>query len=200
VNWGVDFQVETWGDLRMAEGGDPCPRCQDGFLELRRAIELGHLFKLGTRYSEALGARVDTEEGHQAPATMGCYGLGISRCVAAVVEAHHDDDGICWPMAVAPFHVGVLQVEPTAEAAEAAGQIVGALEAAGWEVLLDDREERAGVKFKDADLVGYPVQVVVGKKLAAEGVVEVRRRRDREQRLAAPADVPAAVAELAGDA
>lgn len=197
VNWGTDFAVDRWADLRMAVHGDPCPRCEDGFLTLHRAIELGHLFKLGTRYSEALGAYVDTEESQQVPAIMGCYGLGVTRCLAAIVEAHHDDDGICWPLAVAPFQVVVLQVEPGDEASRIAGKLAEELEAGGWEVLWDDRDERAGVKFKDADLVGYPLQVVVGKKVLTEQLVEVRRRKDKAQRLVPVSEVKAAVQELA---
>lgn len=197
VNWGADFTVDRWADLRMAVDGDPCPRCEDGLLTLHRAIELGHLFKLGTRYSEALGAYVDTEESQQVPAIMGCYGLGVTRCLAAIVEAHHDEDGICWPLAVAPFEVVVLQVEPGDEASRIAAELTEELEAAGWEVLWDDRDERAGVKFKDADLVGYPVQVVVGKRVLTEHLVEVRRRKDRAQRIVPVSEVKAAVQELA---
>lgn len=197
VNWGADFIVNQWADLRMAVHGDPCPRCQEGFLSLHRAIELGHLFKLGTRYSEALGAYVDTEHSQQVPAIMGCYGLGVSRCVAAIVEAHHDEDGICWPLAVAPFEVVVLQVEPGEEATGIAGVVTKDLEAAGWEVFWDDRDERAGVKFKDADLIGYPIQVVVGKRVLTDQLVEVRRRKDRVERLVPISEVKAAVQELA---
>ena len=200
VNWGTDFVVDRWADLRMAVHGDPCPRCADGFLELHRAIELGHLFKLGTRYSEALGAYVDTEGSQQVPAIMGCYGLGVTRCLAAIVEAHHDDDGICWPLSVAPFEVVVLQVEPGDQASQMAAQLARELEDAGWEVLWDDRDERAGVKFKDADLIGYPLQVVVGKKALTEQFVEVRRRRDRLQRVVPIFEVKAAVQELAQEA
>jgi prolyl-tRNA synthetase len=197
VNLERDFRVGQWADLRIAAPGDPCPRCEQGCLAGHRAIELGHIFKLGTKYSEAMGAFIDTEDGRQAPMVMGCYGIGVSRCVAAIVEANLDENGIVWPLSVAPFHVALLQVDPDEAAGKAAEGIALALEAAGYEVLWDDRDERAGVKFKDADLIGIPLQVVVGKKLANEGVVEVRRRRDREQRLVAPEEAPAAIAELA---
>ncbi len=200
VNLGRDFQPAQWADLRMASPGDRCPRCEQGFLAGHRAIELGHIFKLGTKYSEAMGAFIDTEDGNKAPIVMGCYGIGVSRCVAAIVEARADENGCVWPLEVAPFGVAVLQVEPDETATKAAEGIVAALEAAGYEVLWDDRDERAGVKFKDADLIGIPLQVVVGKKLAAEGKVEVRRRKDKEQTMAAPEDVVAAIAELAKDA
>ncbi len=197
VDWGKDFEVDKWADLRNAVNGDPCPECEDGYLQAHRAIELGHIFKLGTKYSEALDAYVDTEDGRHVPIVMGCYGIGVSRCVAAIVEAHHDDDGIIWPLSVAPFEVVILQLEQDGPAAEVAQRLERELEEKGWEVLLDDREERAGVKFKDADLIGFPLQVVCGKKTASEGIVEVRRRRDRQQRDVPPEQVDQALRELA---
>ncbi len=200
VDWGVDFEVHQWADLRNAVHGDPCPVCDGGLLVARRAIELGHLFKLGTRYSEPMGAYIDTPDGRQVPVFMGCYGIGVSRCVAAIVEAHHDDDGIIWPLSVAPFHVVVLLLDADEQTAQAAEQIEKTLEQAGWEVLVDDRDERPGVKFKDADLIGFPLQVVVGKRYKSEGLVEVRRRRDREQKEVAPENVPQAISELAREA
>ncbi|MCD6352062.1 MAG: proline--tRNA ligase [Armatimonadetes bacterium] len=197
VDWGSDFEVDQWADLRTVRHGDPCPRCERGYLAAHRAIELGHLFKLGTKYSEPLGAYVDAPDGRQVAVEMGCYGIGVSRIVAALVEAYHDDDGILWPLPVAPFQVVILALDAEGEVAEAAARLAEALESAGWEVLLDDRDERPGVKFKDADLIGFPLQVVVGKKLKAEGMVEVRRRRDRAERIVAPDAVDAALRELA---
>lgn len=197
VDWGKDFRVDEWADLRQVVHGDPCPRCEEGYLSMHRAIELGHLFKLGTKYSEPLGAVVDTPGGEQVPVVMGCYGIGVSRCVAAIVENGHDEDGIIWPLAVAPFQVVVLSLERDEEVARRAEELAVALEEAGWEVLLDDREERPGVKFKDADLVGFPFQVVVGKRLKSEGVVEVRCRKDRQERVVAPHGVATALAEMA---
>jgi len=196
VDWGEDFEVDQWADLRLAQHGDPCPHCEDGFLSAQRAIELGHLFKLGTRYSRPLEALVDAPDGSQVPIEMGCYGIGVSRCMAAVVEENHDDDGIIWPLAIAPFHVLVLCLDQDDEVVRVAGSVTEALEAAGWEVLLDDRDERPGVKFKDADLIGIPLQVVVGKRLKTDGVLEIRRRRDREERLAPPDQVPSVLKEL----
>jgi prolyl-tRNA synthetase len=198
VDWGTDFEVHQWADLRVAVHGDPCPRCENGFLAAHRAIEVGHLFKLGTRYSEALGAFVDAPDGGRVPVVMGCYGVGVSRCVAAIVEANHDEDGIIWPLSTAPFHVVVLSIEHEPHARRIAEEVTERVQAAGWEVLLDDREERPGVKFKDADLIGFPLQVVVGNRLLKEGVLEVRRRRDREQVVVRPHQVPQAVADLAG--
>ena len=200
VDWGVDFRVDQWADLRQVVEGDPCPECEDGYLKAYRAIELGHVFKLGTKYSEALDAYVETEDGQRVPMVMGCYGFGVSRAVAAVVEASHDDDGIVWPIAVAPFEVVVLKLEQEGPAADAADKIYEKLLAEGWDVLIDDRQERAGVKFKDADLIGFPLQVVVGKRFATEGTVEVRRRKDREQRVVDIEQVGAALKELADGA
>lgn len=198
VDWGVDFQVGQWADIRRAVHGDPCPMCENGLLAARRAIEVGHLFKLGTKYSVPLGLYVDAPDGSQVPVYMGCYGIGVSRCVAAIVEVNHDEDGIIWPLSVAPFHVVVLVLDSDEAVGEAARKAEGALTRAGWEVLVDDRDERPGVKFKDADLIGFPVQVVIGKRFKTEGTVEVRRRRDREERIVGLEEVTSAVAELAG--
>ncbi|MBC7288701.1 MAG: proline--tRNA ligase, partial [Armatimonadetes bacterium] len=200
VDWGVDFRVDQWADLRQVVSGDPCPECEDGYLRGHRAIELGHVFKLGTKYSEALEAYVETEDGRRVPMVMGCYGFGVSRAVAAIVEASHDDDGIVWPISVAPFEVVVLSLENQGPALQAAEHLYETLKQEGWDVLLDDRDERAGVKFKDADLIGFPLQVVIGKRYLTEGSVEVRRRRDREQRVVAIEDVSAALRELADGA
>ncbi|HEY3398531.1 MAG TPA: proline--tRNA ligase [Armatimonadota bacterium] len=197
VDPGVDFTVEQYTDLREAVHTDPCVKCEGGRLQARRSIELGHVFKLGTKYSAALDAVVDDESGTQRPLIMGCYGIGVSRIVAALVELHHDDDGITWPPAVAPFPVALLLLDPDQpELVALAEQLSGELEAAGLEVLLDDRPERPGVKFKDADLIGYPVRVVVGRRTAESGEVEIRRRRDSEERKVPAAEVLATVQEL----
>lgn len=193
---GVDFQVETYADLREAVHGDPCGRCS-GTLQAKRAVEVGHVFKLGTKYSAALGAVVDDEHGEQQPLIMGCYGIGVSRIVAAVAELYHDDNGLRWPAAVAPFTVAVLLLDPDREDLRVlAEKITGDLESAGQEVLLDDREERAGVKFKDADLIGYPVRVVIGRRTAESGEVELQRRSDGLQTQARPEEVAVKVGEL----
>jgi len=179
VNEGRDFEVAQWAPLRFAAAGDPCPRCGasgGGLLQEQRAIELGHIFKLGTFYSDAMQALYADEAGGKRPIVMGCYGIGISRIVAAAVEANHDKDGILWPLAIAPYHAIITVVNAADERQAAVGERLHAdLEAAGLEVLLDDRDERPGVKFKDADLIGIPLQFVVGKR-AGEGVVEARRR------------------------
>jgi prolyl-tRNA synthetase len=175
VNWGRDFQVEQWAQLRQGEPGDRCARC-GGPLAGLRGIELAHIFKLGTIYSEVLEAYYLDEDGRRQPMVMGCYGIGTTRMMAAIAEHFHDESGIIWPASVAPYQVIVLPVNHDDETQCClAEKLYCDLREGGWEVLLEDRPERPGVKFKDADLIGIPGQVVVGR-LAAEGKVEVRRR------------------------
>lgn len=181
VNAGRDFTVEVFADLRQAVTGDPCPRCQ-GQLETWRGIEVGHVFKLGTKYSEAMGAKVLDEKGQDRTLIMGCYGIGIGRSVAAAIEQNHDDNGIIFPMPIAPFHVMVTMVNPNEEdAAAAAVKLYEELTAMGIEVLLDDRDERPGSKFKDADLIGIPLRVTVGARGLKEGSVELQERRSGQR-------------------
>ncbi len=177
-----DIEVSEWLDLRAAREGEPCPLC-DAPLAAGKTIEVGHIFKLGTKYSETLGAEVLDDEGKSHPIVMGSYGLGIGRAMAAVVEANHDKNGIVWPVTVAPYEVVVTVVKPKDVAtSEAAARIYEELVGAGIEVLLDDRDERPGVKFKDADLIGIPYRITVGPKGLAEGMVDFQRRRDGESR------------------
>jgi prolyl-tRNA synthetase len=173
---GRDFEVEIWADLVVAQPGDGCPEC-GGVLEGARGIEVSQVFQLGTKYSESMGATFTAEDGSEKPFVMGCYGVGVTRSLAAVIEQHNDENGIVWPMSVAPLHVAVVPLSvddevvwPVAEA------IWRALAEAGVETIIDDRDERAGVKFADNDLIGYPIQVVVGKKGVANGIVEVKDR------------------------
>jgi len=201
VRPGVHFTPHRYADLRAAAAGDACACCEGGVLQAVRGIELGHVFKLGTKYSEALGAMFQDEQGQLKPMIMGCYGIGVSRIIAALVERWHDDAGIIWPRAVAPFEIAVLMLDPTNEQiSHIAEHIYAQMEQAGWDVLLDDRDERPGVKFKDADLIGYPLVVVVGKKALQEGCVEVRRRCDRAERVVPWAEAIAAVEDLAAEA
>ncbi len=168
-------------DLRTITAKDPCPRCS-GPLGLPRGIEVGHVFKLGTKYSEALGARFLDEAGKERTTIMGCYGIGVTRVVAACIEQNHDEAGIVFPPPVAPFEAVVLCLDPKDETVLArAEEVAAALRAAGADVVLDDREERPGVKFKDADLIGFPLQCVVGGKGLARGVVECKDRRSGEK-------------------
>jgi prolyl-tRNA synthetase len=174
-----DIAVDKWAHLRAVEAGEGCPNCE-GTLDVFKALEIGHIFKLGTKYSESMGARVLTAEGNEVPIVMGSYGIGVERLLAAAVELHSDEAGIVWPASIAPFHAVITVVNIKDQAlVEAAERIYAELEAAGIETLLDDRDERAGVKFNDADLIGVPYRVTVGKKIK-EGKVELMTRAARQ--------------------
>jgi prolyl-tRNA synthetase len=177
VHPGRDLQITEVADLRSVTAQDPCPRCR-GRLTILKGIEVGHIFKLGLKYSKALKATYLDQEGKEQFIYMGCYGIGVSRIVAAAIEQGHDPNGIIFPMALAPFQVGLIPIAVNDPAVwEVAEQLHADLEAAGVEVLLDDRDERPGVKFKDCDLLGLPLRVVVGAKALAQGTAEVRHRR-----------------------
>jgi prolyl-tRNA synthetase len=197
---GVDVKRDvlptaTVAELRTVRAGEGCPRC-DGTLDVFKALEVGHIFKLGTKYSESMKATVLDQAGKQVPIVMGSYGIGVERIMAAAIELHHDDNGIIWPLAIAPFQVTVLTLGPEPELREAADQIVAALGAAGIDVLFDERDERAGVKFKDADLVGIPIRIAVGKKGLAAGQVEWKLRKGGAVELVPVAEVARKAAEL----
>ncbi len=178
-----------FSDLRLARVGDTCPECQSGTLEMTRGIEVGNIFKLGTKYSRKMNATYSTEDGKEEPFIMGCYGIGISRTAAAAVERYHDENGIIWPIPIAPYHVVVIPVNTGDETQMSlATQVYDTLKAAGIEVVMDDRDERAGVKFKDADLLGFPLRLTAGKK-AAEGILEFKRRSDGSMQDVAVGDV-----------
>lgn len=191
---GRDFEVDDWGSFATVAAGDPCPRCGQP-LELVRSVEAGHVFQLGLRYSTTMaGATFTDENGEEKPFWMGCYGIGISRLMAVIAEANHDDSGLIWPAQVAPFDVHLLSLggDRSPEVAEAAESLYGELEAAGVQVLYDDRDASAGVKFADADLIGLPTQLVVGKKGLERGVVE-RKDRASGERDEVPLDKAAAM-------
>lgn len=193
---GRDFAADLVVDLRQAREGDPCPRC-GAPLEIRRGIEVGHIFKLGTKYSQAMQCQFLDAQGGVNPMIMGCYGLGIGRTVAAAVEQNHDEHGIIWPRPLAPFEVELIALNPDdATVGQTAELLYQDLQAAGVEVLFDDRDERAGVKFNDSDLVGFPVRVVVGKKNAEQGMVELSLRRDRVKTATPIAEAVSKVREL----
>jgi len=172
-----DITVTRWADLRLVQAGEPCPICGQP-LKMRRAIEVGHVFKLGTKYSVPLNALFLDESGKQQPAIMGCYGIGITRTLQAVIEQCNDKDGIIWPLAVAPYAVCItpLSVVPDKPVMALAEKLYAELTAAGIDVILDDRDERPGVKFKDSELVGFPIRVGIGEKSLAKGEVEVKLR------------------------
>jgi prolyl-tRNA synthetase len=178
-----DLAPATPADLRTVAAGEGCPRCGSP-LEVGKALEVGHIFKLGTRYSESMGARVLDESGKEVPIVMGSYGIGIERILAGAVELHHDADGIHWPMSIAPLHVALLPLQiQDAAVRDAAERLYEGLREEGVEALLDDRDERAGVKFKDADLIGLPLRIAIGKKGLAEGKVEWKPRESKEVQL-----------------
>lgn len=189
VNPGRDFQVTGYYDLRMLKEGEACPKCGK-ICQSARGIEVGQIFKLGTKYSEALGATYLDENGKEQVIHMGCYGVGVSRTMAAAIEQNHDDNGMIWPKTIAPYHVVVVPISAKDEAQMAiAEQLYGDLQKRGIEVMLDDRNERPGVKFKDADLIGYPVRITVGKKAVEEQVIEYKLRTAAENEVVNLSDV-----------
>ncbi len=198
VNPGRDFPLDgekvSVADLRNVVDGDTAPTGNGSPLRLRKAIEVGHVFKLGTKYSDSMGATYLDKNGKAQPLIMGCYGIGLNRIMAAAIEGSHDEQGIIWPMSIAPFEVLVIALDPRDDTAmRTAQEIHDKLEQAGVEVLLDDRDERAGFKFKDADLIGIPLRVVVGKKSLAGGGVEVTERGKNDKPIVA---VDAAIAQV----
>ena len=183
---GRDFEVDSWADLTVAQAGDLCPGCSSP-LRSARGIEVSQVFQLGTKYSDSMGATFAAEDGSEKPFLMGCYGVGVSRSLAAVIEQRVDEMGVAWPITVAPLEVAVIPLAMEGEVADTAERIAAELAAAGVETLIDDRDERAGVKFADADLIGWPYQIVVGKRGVAEGIAEVKDRATGD-RISIPLD------------
>jgi prolyl-tRNA synthetase len=174
-----DFTPSAFADLRLAMAGDVCPRCERGTIEVHRGIEVGQVFYLGAKYSQAMGATYLDAEGRERPIEMGCYGIGVTRMVAAAIEQNHDANGIIWPISIAPYHVLLLPISYKDNAIrEATDKLYQELQQEGIEVLLDDRDERPGVKFKDGDLVGIPLRVTIGTKGLEKGCIELRWRHD----------------------
>jgi prolyl-tRNA synthetase len=174
-----DIEPDKWADLRCVVSDEGCPRCERGTLEVYKAMEIGHIFKLGTKYSESMGAKVLTEEGKPVPIVMGSYGIGVERIITAAIEQHNDADGIIWPKSIAPFDVVVTVTNMKDDRLRETGEkLYKDLQRAGLEALLDDRDERAGVKFKDADLIGIPYRITIGKKVA-DGLVELFERQTK---------------------
>jgi len=187
INIGRDYNPDRILDLRSVKEGDICPRCRENKLSFSRGIEVGHTFKLGVKYSSALNATFLDASGEKKPFIMGCYGIGVSRIVAAVIEQSNDSDGIIWPVPIAPYHAIVIPVDSDGKIISAAEEIAKTLSANGIETILDDRPDvRAGVKFKDADLIGIPVKVIIGKKFISDGIVEIKLRRDPRNVIALP--------------
>lgn len=183
VNIGRDFDVDLFADLRFITQGDKCPRCGNE-IEFKRGIEVGHIFKLGTKYSEKMNATFSDKDGKEKPFVMGCYGIGIGRCVAAAIEQYHDKNGMIFPISIAPFEVMVLPVQMNeTEVVEQAEKIYYKLIEHKVDVIIDDRDERAGVKFKDADLLGIPIRVTVSKKTLSQGKIELKLRSEDDVEL-----------------
>ena len=191
-----DFKIDAVVDLRLVGEGEPCPKCS-GRLKSARGIEAGQIFQLGTKYSDALNATYTDESGKEQLIVMGCYGIGVSRTLQAAIEQNHDADGIIWPITIAPAQVVIIPVSTKDEGqVSAANEIYEFCKEAGIEVILDDRDERAGVKFKDADLLGYPIRLTVGKKTVNEGTVDIRLRHSGEEQAVAKGEAIAAIEKL----
>jgi prolyl-tRNA synthetase len=190
-----DIKVTEWHDLRTVSAGEPCVKCGKP-LKLRRAIEVGHVFKLGTTYSEKLNSTFLDADGSRKPCVMGCYGIGVTRTLQAIIEQSNDKDGVIWPLSVAPYKVCItpLAVAPESEPMKLAEKLYAELTAQGVEVILDDRDERPGVKFKDADLVGFPIRIAIGEKTLAKGEVEIKPRNAAVQFVKAESAVEAVLA------
>lgn len=198
VNYGRDYKADILVDLKTLREGDPCPVCGKP-VKSARGIEVGQVFKLGTKYSEAMGAYYKDENQKEKPIVMGCYGIGVTRTLAAVVEQHHDENGIIWPISVAPYHCIITLINPKDDVqSELAESIYTSLQGMGVEVLLDDRAERPGVKFKDADLLGIPIRITVGK-LAGEGQVEYKLRRDEDKTVLSAEQAVAAASQIVSE-
>jgi len=192
-----DVPGAQWADLGTARQGDGCPRCESGTLQARRGIEVGHVFKLGTKYSEALEAKVLDAEGRSVTMIMGCYGIGVTRTLQASIEQSHDENGIIWPVGIAPFAVGLLCLNMKDEACRVTSESLYAeLLRLGVETLYDDRDERAGVKFKDADLIGLPFRLSIGERSLAKGLVEIKSRAGGEVQTVSPEEAPRVLAGM----
>jgi len=196
VVYGRDYKADEIESLRLAREGDSCPEC-DGKLTMTRGIEVGHIFKLGTKYSEKMKAEYLDEKGKTKPFIMGCYGIGVSRIAGAVIEQNYDDFGIKWPMSIAPYKVAIVPVNIKEKSmSEVAEKLYKDLLALNVEVILDDREASVGVKLKDIDLIGFPVKIIIGPKGLAEGKVEIKMRSDGKTELVATAKAAGRIAEI----
>jgi prolyl-tRNA synthetase len=190
VNINRDIKVTKWVDLRDVASGEGCPNCEDGTLRVAKALEVGHIFKLGTKYSESMGATVQTESGEKVPIVMGSYGIGVDRILASAVELYNDEAGISFPVSIAPFHVVITPVNSKDEKVRStAEELYDQLSKNNIEVLYDDRDERPGVKFNDADLIGVPYRVTIGPKKLSDSKVEVVTRSTRKSEDVAISDV-----------
>jgi len=197
VNLGRDFNLKEWADLRYIKEGDLCPKCKKQNVKLESTIEAGHTFKLGTKYSKNLSATFLDKDDKDKFCIMGCYGIGINRIIAASIEQNNDKDGIMWPLALAPYQVAILPLKMAhEESVKIAERLYDELLSQNIEVVLDDRQESAGVKFKDADLIGFPVKVIIGEKALAKGKIELKMRKDKNPQLISEKDALKNIKEL----
>jgi prolyl-tRNA synthetase len=198
--WSRDVPNAEFADIREIVAGDPSP-CGEGTLEIRRGIEVGHIFQLGTKYSESMNASVQDEQGRNQPMVMGCYGIGVTRIVAAAIEQNHDDKGINWPAAMAPFDVAIvpLGMDKSDAVRDATEHLYTACADAGLATFLDDRSERPGVKFAEMELLGMPLRVTVGERSLAEGKLELTQRRSGETEMVAPTEIIERLQQLLAD-
>ena len=184
LNYGRDWQADIVADISLARAGDMCASCDSGTLGVQRGIEIGHIFKLGTIYTDKLEATFLDQNGQQVPAEMGCYGIGVDRLLATIIEANHDDRGIIWPAEIAPFAVHLVALKPEdSDVRQQANLIYDELLLRGVSVLYDDREESPGVKFADADLLGMPLRVTVSPRTLESASIELKRRSEKETTL-----------------
>ncbi len=196
VNAGRDFEAREFADLRMITKDDKCPSCGKD-IDIKRAIEVGHTFKLGTKYSEVLGANILAADGKTVPAIMGCYGIGVTRIIPTLIETSNDKDGIIWPISIAPYQIMIVALNISGKNVKDISEgLYKDLTKARYEVLFDDRDISAGIKFKDADLVGIPIQIIVGEKNAKKDIVEIKNRRDKSVAEIKPKDVVAHLKQL----
>ena len=200
ATWARDVPNAEFADIREIVSGDPSP-CGQGTLEIRRGIEVGHIFQLGTKYSETMNATVLDDKGRNQPMVMGCYGIGVTRIVAAAIEQNHDDNGIVWPAAMAPFDVAIvpLGLDKSDAVREASENLYAACNRAGLAVFMDDRAERPGVKFAEMELLGMPLRVTVGERSLAEGNLELTQRRSGDTEMVAPDVAVSRIQQLLAD-
>ena len=195
VNPGRDFELSAVADIRLAQQGDTCAKC-GAELQFSQGIEIGHVFQLGSKYSDVLAASVQDEQGNTKPLIMGCYGIGLNRIMAAAIETYSDENGIVWPMGIAPFHVVIVQLGESPQVVKTAEQLYNDLQARGCDVLWDDRKARPGVKFNDADLIGIPLRITVGEKSLAQGKVELKQRTEKQAQLLEPTQAVNTIVQL----
>jgi prolyl-tRNA synthetase len=197
ATWKRDVPHCEFADIREIVAGDPSP-CGQGTLDIRRGIEVGHIFQLGTKYSEAMSATVLDDQGRQQPMVMGCYGIGITRIVAAAIEQNHDDKGIIWPATMAPFDIALvpLGADKSEAVQDATETLYAACAEAGIAAFLDDRKERPGVKFAEMELLGIPIRITIGARSLAEGNLELTHRRSGETEMVAPTDILERIQQL----